>query len=577
MLNFEMWNGRLNINEINRRIANLEMARFLKAANLPSVKRPNCLRVKVVRARNLPKNEHNVFAKDKTCDPRVHVRARDQVHCTAIRFNTREPMWNDASAVCYFPVTDASTVLHVSVCNKDLTLNGFIGQWVMTLKYLFTNPRYNYHNSIEIKRPGYIRGWFPLRSRRFHRMGKCGEIELEIEWFHNDALEQEASSPCTNGAMAQLKQNSNETNLRLGDRERLKEKLNSVPLLFDIDRVTIRNVEVYVKDLFMGKTGHAETLKTAGKSADEANSIQIDLIDFRKLFRPKYGDPGIPCYKVVHRFFAKGLPPMIFEGKILGSALSQSTSGLAHHLNSTLRRLFKGKDLDKNLVNGIQSFGKKVGQDLKSVGLHMKMKSKMLTTSSSSVKRVNALDEEFLLESCTCKGRLEKATAYGKKISLKRNIGALSFKPDYFELKGNVLFYGTDGLSEPRKIRLDDTRRVLLDKDKEHIEIHQAERITFLRVVKCKAQSKDDRKRFSNMLSLKPSRSNNSELTRSRSSPPPSRAMSGMQMLGAATTPSSCHGGLLTLPELDIAEPDATLEEWFQALQSLNLQVNDIT
>ena len=570
MLNFEMWNRKLNINEISKSIANAEVSRKLVALHRPLDAFPNCLRVKVIRARNLPRNEHNVFAKDKTCDPVVYIRAREQVHSTAVRFNTREPMWNDATSECAFHVSDASTVLHITVCNKDLTLNGFVGQWIMTLKYLFTDPLYNYHNSIEVKGPGSIRGWFPLKSRRFHRLGECGEIELEIEWFHNPALAKVAP-PCVSAAMAQLKQNSTETNLRLGCREQLKKKLNSVPLLFDIDRVTLRNVDVFVKDLFMGRTGHAEILKSAGKSPDSAHSIKIDLVDFRKLFRPKYGDPGIPCYKVVHRFFAKGVPPVILEAKVLGSAISHSTSGFVYHLNDSLRRFFSGKDLEKNVVTGFQSFGKKVGKGFQSVGFRMKMKGKMLASNASSVKRVSALDDAFL-QPPTCKGTLEKATLYGKKKGFKRNLVQLYFRAEHFELKGNFLFYGTKQLSEPRKLRLDDVHVVVFNERKDHIEIHYEDRTTFLRVPKAKPpeSSTTDRKRLAYKLSLIPSKTPESTLLQRSSSHNPMASTSLRPFVDSNEAPLH-RIGTDTLINPSPPERDATLREWFQAIQSLGV------
>ena len=101
--------------------------------------------------------------------------------------------------------------------------------------------------------------------------------------------------------------------LGMGGMPRAAKILGRFPYLFDIRRVTIRNVRFYMEDLFRGTTGQAERkLKskqyTEARAAEEeaprcdkiADSLNIDKIEWLTEFRPnpKHGDPGITVYKV---------------------------------------------------------------------------------------------------------------------------------------------------------------------------------------------------------------------------------------------------------------------------------------
>ena len=71
-------------------------------------------------------------------------------------------------------------------------------------------------------------------------------------------------------ALEQLQQNSEETNLRLGDFDAVLAMLRDFPLLFDVRRCVMSDIEVFLRDLFMGHAGEGE------RGEDELDPLEFD-------------------------------------------------------------------------------------------------------------------------------------------------------------------------------------------------------------------------------------------------------------------------------------------------------------
>jgi hypothetical protein len=92
----------------------------------------------------------------------------------------------------------------------------------------------------------WMRGWFPLMNRNHRGVGKCGKIEMSMQWRFVETLKRPVNfAPLT--ALAQLNENSAETRLRMGDLSRVKYWLNHEPFLYDIKRVTVRGIRFFVQ------------------------------------------------------------------------------------------------------------------------------------------------------------------------------------------------------------------------------------------------------------------------------------------------------------------------------------------
>jgi hypothetical protein len=132
---------------------------------------------------------------------------RKQHVLTAQQVHTVDPMWGDEFNL---PLDDPSAVIHVRVLHEDMSGSEVVGQWVMTTKYLATDPRYCWHEDEDysIAEDGTVTGWFVLMDRKWKNRGACGKLQLSLRWFYDPDYEDLPQPPMA--ALEQLKQNSNE-------------------------------------------------------------------------------------------------------------------------------------------------------------------------------------------------------------------------------------------------------------------------------------------------------------------------------------------------------------------------------
>jgi hypothetical protein len=122
-----------------------------------------------------------------------------------------------------------------------------------TLKWLVLDPSNCEHSALHCERVGEVAGWFVLSDAKWGGLGQCGEIYLKLSWAHVPDLAPPPPPRLT--ALEQLSLNSAESALRLGNPAGVQAVLTHTPFLLDVRRITIRDVEFFVKDLFMGRRG----------------------------------------------------------------------------------------------------------------------------------------------------------------------------------------------------------------------------------------------------------------------------------------------------------------------------------
>ncbi len=449
-------------------------------------KMPNKLEVTILRARELVARDRNIFTGKWSSDPKIMIKLRDRSASTVTRYNTTKPMFNETFD---FHVTDPSTVLHIVAVDEDLTKADFLGQWIMTLKYLIVDPTYCHRmeTDFEVEREENgvtIKGWFPLMSRHWDKLGQRGAVEMRIRWYYNPMLG--PSYFVKRSALANLDENSKETHLRMGNKSRVKRMLNNIPVLFNVHRVSFNNVHFFLQDLFRGSEGAAERLQRIGKSSDDAGKVFIPTINLTQAFRPRKSEPGVTVYRLAYGFFIKGLMPKVFNNHVFGSALTQTVNGFAFNLANTTASLFRGEKDLTTLGDGVVKFNSSIVNGVKAYAVHVKKK--IESTRVNAAGRVDAEDDDYFLDS-TREGYLMKASASWAEDKGHQKVhgaGALTrhnFKVCHFELKGTCLFYLPVMGTQPRKIRLLEVQLVTLDVARGLITLHRHDRRTLLKIV----------------------------------------------------------------------------------------------
>eukprot|EP00466_Bigelowiella_natans_P012604 jgi/Bigna1/68516/fgenesh1_pg.6_\ len=121
MLNFETHQGEFNVNGVTRMIAEGEMAAAVNKQIPPPFNWPNCLKVRIIRARNL--RTHS----GRDPSPRVIVSVRRQKASTLGHQLNTSPLFDETFK---FVVTDPSAVLHVAIQSQGMVKASYIGHWV---------------------------------------------------------------------------------------------------------------------------------------------------------------------------------------------------------------------------------------------------------------------------------------------------------------------------------------------------------------------------------------------------------------------------------------------------------------
>lgn len=449
MCNFQMFNGKFNINEFTRILADGDVRNVIgRWAPFP-----NELTVRVIRAKNLAPHRLK-----KTCDPYCIVTCRRQTVMSHTQTTTLNPMWNETLTL---NVDDASTVIEISVYDRDSpegSQSALIGHWAMTTKYLITDPKFNWHYDKDYKTYRYgsrnntdnaagFEGWIPLASKKWKKMGLCGQLQVEVLWKH--VPEEELVNPYIPArsytALEQLSEHSHEDQLRFGDWARFRDWLNHEPFDFDIHRFTVRDTKFYVQDLFRGHQGVPEQLVLSNSSVDGADAVKLPFLEMRKQFRPRPGDEGITCYDAFVGFFVGLLTSAARSGR-LGSAIAQILSGGMWSFGNKFRNLLRG-EFDKALIPFRSAQIKGVARFART-GLHV-LHQNVTQNRRNRIQfknPVEADDADFLSDHVELSGHLDRCAvktsgdiSNSEMASIARRPGL--FKTKYFELKGDTLFY----------------------------------------------------------------------------------------------------------------------------------------
>jgi len=440
MCNFELGpSGELSVNGIERCLAESLCIRSQPSFAAP-LQRPNRLTVTVVKARHLrlpTKNPrlHSVHPPligkgTFNGDPFVSVRARSTETFTKVVMKSDSPMWNEKF---HLHVMDPSTVLTVNVWDEDVIKSPLIGRWVITLKYLITDPT-NCENGDEFtvtrlppdrdgKNGGTrISGWFPLVDSEYKNCGTVGEVFLNIEWANDPDFDIGYTPSPRPDAMGQLLLNAEENDYRGGDPEGDLNAWKSFPVLFNCRMIVIHEVAFFIKDVFAGSKGF--------KSMDSKNAIRMPHIYMTQgLLESPDNFPGLTLWGLMNvAVIQAALPQCLanseFRNSAAWSVLSGTVRGFGQHNKWKRRRDVVKKAGDTSTM--AETFGQKLNR-----------KWQLVTKGEQFInKQVQATDDDALL-SPKLSGYLEKTS---KSPTMLPNVFR-NWHPVLVEVRGSTLYY----------------------------------------------------------------------------------------------------------------------------------------
>jgi len=446
LLDYQMYNGNFNVHHFTKVLAEEEAKDigWINGWYKKGDPLPNQLEIKIIRARNLAKKTADKT--HKSFDPYVVVKLRKDTRQTKTQSQTRDPMFNEDF---FFHATDPSTVVHIMVYNRGIgSADELIGQWIITLKWLLADPYHCWHETgLRVSPDRKVHGWFPLQNSKWHNMGLCGLIEMSLHWTYvPEAQIKNKYIPPALTAAGQFEEWFTELLTRWGSFKQIRNWLSHLPILVDVHRVTARNVEFHLQDLFRGFKGRAET---AG--VEKAEFVKIDQYEWLTQYRPKYpGEKGITLWDVWIVFWQQLVVAGVSTSRSNGAVL-QVTGSIIKQFGEQWGHVFRGEFKKVPAINVARQATKQVSSRLDSAKQFAQRAIANRNNAAQFKFPVTAEDSDYLQEIADLCGYLErcaKPTPKGAariteevmEKEVKTTKGA-TFKRKYFELKNQTIFF----------------------------------------------------------------------------------------------------------------------------------------
>ncbi|KAK3281289.1 hypothetical protein CYMTET_10910 [Cymbomonas tetramitiformis] len=451
-LNFELCDGMFNINGFSKLIAVGECKRLGNMKKTQPI--PNKLEVSIIRARGLKAADYDYISGKGTSDPFVKVKCRTEEVRTRTNMYTCTPMYNEKFEI---HCDDPSAVLHITVWDEDIGVDDFLGQWYCTVKWLLIK--------------GQVTGWVKLKDKDFNE-GTSGEMEIEVKWVYDNNFEGWKKPRQT--ALEQLQENSDETNLRLGNTKKVQRYLEDFPFLFDVDKIVFRDIVFHLKDLFAGYTGSAEKSSkdpsVGGKDVVKVSLLQLTKADVLKLAEDQQ---GFDLWVIINKLIL-GIAPQVMKMNTVFGGLSAIFGGLGTNIGSSLglvRTPAQGAR-PSTITNGENGrlkrdsspalSGLQTNTDAAAPGITARIERHVSRVFGKKVgSHLNADDTDFLLE----------GGVYGY-LDMRKRKGLHKWKPRFILLKGNTMFYSkvvAKQVAWTRAVSLTQCSNVSYDPKKENI------------------------------------------------------------------------------------------------------------
>ena len=252
---FELCDGKLNTIELGKSMAQREL---IAHHGVDTAKFPNCVKVHVRRARGL--NARYTL---------VNLKVRQQKLRTSTHRGSSNPAWDQDFE---FWCDDPNGLLDLEVISESVFDDLFVGQYFISLRYLIWN--------------GFIDGWVPLLDEHYKPI-EGAELDLSIQWeFKSNFPKPKAMKEIGRPEIMNL----------LGEEDEKKSHSTSwkeCPILFKLKRLTLRDINISIRDLFTGLHG-AEEKMYAGLPG-EFSRDHAKKLNWSKLYDNLEATESIQC------------------------------------------------------------------------------------------------------------------------------------------------------------------------------------------------------------------------------------------------------------------------------------------
>ena len=195
---------------------------------------------------------------------------RQQKSRTSTHRSFSNPAWDQNFE---FYCDDPNGLLDLEVISESVFDDLFVGQYFISLRYLIWN--------------GFIDGWVPLLDEHYKPI-EGAELDLSIKWEYKSNF----SKPKVMKRLAALEM----MNL-LGEEDEKKSHSwglwKEFPILFKLERLTLRDINISVRDLFTGLHG-AEEKMYAGLPGEFSRDLSKKL-NWSKLYDHLEATESVQC------------------------------------------------------------------------------------------------------------------------------------------------------------------------------------------------------------------------------------------------------------------------------------------
>ena len=240
---FELCNGKLNTIELGKSMAQREL---IKHHGINTKEFPNCLQVHVKRARGL-----------RAKNPLINLKLRRQKFHTSTHLGVSNPAWDEKFE---FWCDDPNGLLDLELMSESILENLFIGHYFISLRFLIWD--------------GDIDGWVQVLDENYKPI-EGAEVELSISWTYKKNFQKPKVMKPLLSALEMMD--------LLGQEDEKKSHgwalWREFPIIFKISRLTLREINIAIRDLFTGHHGAEEKMYTGQEgdfSRDHAKTLNWD-------------------------------------------------------------------------------------------------------------------------------------------------------------------------------------------------------------------------------------------------------------------------------------------------------------